>query len=123
METEWRPIRPSLLTESQRTDKIKKDSEYEVTVQNLSAEFYGKKRTAGVTAQEEADYKALKAQLWGDYLTWAKANGLYEQVTPAQQLTEAETDLNKRLEDVNIIRVELGQKELEVKEKTIEVIR
>jgi len=107
VETIWRPKRPSALTDSQRAGKLQKDSQYEIAVQNLSTAFYQKKRTVGVTAEEEEKYRQDKAKLWNDYLEWAKANGLYEEVTPEQQLAEAETGLMAQLEEVNLIRVEL----------------
>jgi len=118
METIYRPKRPSSLTDGQRQAKLQKDSEYEIAVQNLSTAFYQKKRATGVTAKEENDYKAQKTQLWNDYKAWAISQGLYEQVTPEQQLAEAEEALNFHLEGVNQIRTELGRKPLEVKEKT-----
>ena len=118
METIYRPKRPSSLTDGQRQAKLQKDSEYEIAVQNLSTAFYQKKRTTGVTAKEENDYKAQKTQLWNDYKAWAISQGLYEEVTPEQQLAEAEDGLSAQVDEANIIRAELGRKPLEVKEKT-----
>ena len=118
METIYRPKRPSSLTDGQRQAKLQKDSEYEIAVQNLSTAFYQKKRTTGVTAKEEETYKIAKSKLWNDYKAWAISQGLYEEVTPEQQLTEAETGLDAQIEQVNLIRVELGRKPLELKEKT-----
>jgi len=116
VETIWRPKRPSALTDSQRAEKLQKDSEYEIAVQNLSTAFYHKKRTAGVTPQEEEAYKQAKAKLWNDYLEWAKANGLYQEVTPEQQLAEVGESLRLQLEEVNRLRAELKLRPLEVKE-------
>lgn len=110
METIFRQRRPSSLTERQRQDKLKKDSEYEIAVQNLSAAFYSKKRTAGVTKKEEEAYRQAKAKLWNDYLEWAKSEGLYEEVTPEQQLAEGEERLQEVAANVNAIRQELGRK-------------
>ena len=118
METIYRPKRPSSLTDGQRQAKLQKDSEYEIAVQNLSTAFYQKKRTTGVTAKEEETYKTAKAKLWNDYYEWARASGLYEEITPEQQLAEIETNLTEQLEQVNQIRAELGRKPLEVNEKT-----
>ena len=98
------------LTETQKQEKLKKDSEYEIAVQNLSTAFYTKKRSTGVTAKEEADYQAAKAKLWNDYLEWAKTKSLYEEVTPEQQLAEAETVLDEQLKVVNQMRTELNRK-------------
>ena len=118
-ESIWRPRRPSALTDSQRAEKLQKDSEYEIAVQNLSTSFYQKKRTVGVTAGEEEKYKQDKAKLWNDYLEWAKANGLYEEVTPEQQLAEAETGLMAQLEEVNRLRIELKHRPFEIKETLV----
>ena len=117
VETVWRPKRPRNLTEAQRVAKLQKDSEYEIAVQNLSTSFYHQQRTTGVTAEEEDTYKQAKAQLWNDYLEWAKANGLYEEVTPEQQLAEAEAGLQAQLEEVNQLRVELNLRPFELKER------
>ena len=117
METIYRQIAPHRLTEAQRQAKLAKDSEYEVATQNLSATFYQKKRTVGVTAQEEVNYQTEKAGLWDTYYQWAIANSLYEAVTPEQQLTEAEGGLSAQVDGINVIRRELGKRELEVKEK------
>ena len=119
VETIWRPKRPSALTDSQRAGKLQKDSQYEIAVQNLSTAFYQKKRTVGVTAEEEEKYRQDKAKLWNDYLEWAKANGLYEEVTPEQQLAEAETGLAEQVKEINLIRQELGRKPIEVVEKAV----
>ena len=115
METEYRQKSFHLLTKEQQQAKLQRDNEYEIAVQNLSGEFYKKKRSVGVTAKEEATYQAAKSKLWNDYLEWAKANGLYEEVTPEQQLTEAEDGLDDQVERVNIIRTELGRPLLESK--------
>jgi len=115
VETIWRPKRPSALTDSQRAEKLQKDSEYEIAVQNLSTAFYQKKRTVGVTAEEEEAYKQAKSKLWNDYLEWAKANGLYEEVTLEQQLAEAVAGLKEILQNVNSLRVELGHSPLEIR--------
>ncbi|GAI98542.1 unnamed protein product, partial [marine sediment metagenome] len=53
---------------------------------------------------------------------WAIGFGLYETVTPEQQLTEAEEGLNAQVERVNEIRIELEKPLLEVKEKAIKVM-
>jgi hypothetical protein len=119
VETIWRPKRPSALTDSQRADKLQRDSQYEIAVQNLSTAFYQKKQTVGVTAEEEAKYRQDKAKLWNDYLEWAKANGLYQEVTPEQHLTEAENTLNSQLEEINRLRVELKQRPLEIREMLV----
>lgn len=117
METVWRPKRPRDLTEAQRVAKLQKDSEYEIAVQNLSTSFYHQQRTTGITAEEEDTYKQAKARLWNDYLEWAKANGLYEEVTPEQQLAEAEAGLSEQLDEVNQLRVELQRNPFELKER------
>ena len=122
METIYRQIRSSRLTPEQRQLKLQKDSEYEIAVQNLSVAFYQKKRTIGVTEEAEATYKTKKSKLWNDYRNWAISFGLYEEVTPEQQLIEAEEGLNSQVERVNLIRAELKKPLLEVKEKTMQVM-
>jgi hypothetical protein len=104
------------LTEDQKKEKLKKDSEYEIAVENLSTAFYIQKRKGKVTAQEIEDYKVAKSQLWNDYLTWAKGYGLYETITPEQQLTEAERVLDAQVEEVNLLRKEMGVTEIKVQE-------
>jgi len=116
METIYRQKSFHKLTSEQQKAKLQKDNEYEIAVQNLSASFYQKKRTVGVTAEEEETYKTTKADLWGNYYHWAVANELYEVVTPEQQLTEAEDGLSGQLAKVNSIRTDLGRVSLEVKE-------
>ena len=111
MEAIWRPKNPYLLTEKQRQDKLKKDSEYEIAVMNIYAD--------DLLPSEEK--QAKKAVLWHDYVEWSKANGLYEKITPEQQLTEAEAILSMQVERVNLIRVELNKPEIEIKEKTEQV--
>jgi hypothetical protein len=117
VETIWRPKRPSALTDSQRADKLQKDSQYEIAVQNLSTAFYQKKRSTGVTTEEEEAYRQAKARLWNDYLEWAKANSLYEELTPEQQLAESKTGLQAQLEAVNQLRAELKRNPFELKER------
>jgi hypothetical protein len=117
VETIWRPKRPSALTDSQRADKLQKDSQYEIAVQNLSTAFYQKKQSTGVTAEEEEAYRQAKTKLWNDYLEWAKANGLYQEITPEQQLAEAEAGLQAQLEAVNQLRTELKLNPFELKER------
>lgn len=114
MEILYRQIAPHRLTEEQRTEKLKKDSEYEIAVQNLSTAYYQKKRTVGVTAEEEAKYKADKEALWNTYQSWAKTNGLYETVTVEQQLAEREAGLQIALKSVNEAKRELGLKEVQI---------
>ena len=112
----YRQKPPFALTPEQQQLKLQEDSKYEIAVQNLSTAFYTKKRSVGVSAEEEADYQTQHSKLWDDYLEWAKANGLYEEVTPEQQLAEAEDALNLQLEAVNLIRTELGLKAVQITE-------
>jgi len=110
VETIWRPKRPSALTDSQRAEKLQKDSEYEIAVQNLTVSYKKGEMTW------EA-YKQQKSVLWHTYKDWAISQGLYQEVTPEQQLAEAEVGLNAQIEEVNLVRKELGKPEVEVKEK------
>ena len=122
LETVFRQKTFHRLTDEQKQAKLQKDSQYEIAVQNLSTAFYTKKRTVGVSAKEEADYQAQKSKLWNDYYSWAIGAGLYEQVTPEQQLAEAEAGLNEQVQQVNLIRSELKKPLFEVKEKTMMVM-
>jgi len=113
METIWRPKSPHLLTEKQKQEKLKKDSEYEIAHLNLTADF----KTGKVT---QADFEAQHASQWNDYVEWSKGFGMYEEVTPEQQLAEAEFGLDEQLRIINEIRVELKKPQIEIKEKAKE---
>ena len=115
LETIYRQIAFHRLNDAQKQEKLKRDSEYEITVQNLSNAFYTKKRSWGITVEEEAQYIEQKSKLWNDYYNWAKGAGLYDQVTPEQQLAEAETGLIEQVKQVNLIRTELKKPLLEIK--------
>jgi len=110
IETIWRPKPTRLLTEKQRREKLQKDSEYEIAHLNLSANARAGKIT-------KAAFEAAHTKQWSDYVEWAKANGLYEEVTPEQQLAEAEVGLDMQVEQINLIRTELKMSLLEVKER------
>ena len=109
METIYRQLAFSKLNDTQKQEKLKKDSEYEIAVQNIYADK--------VLTSEQKQTK--KKVLWDAYYQWAVANGLYEEVTPEQQLAEAEDGLNVQVEQVNLIRTELGKPLLEVKELAV----
>jgi len=110
VETIWRPKRPSALTDSQRAAKLQKDSEYEIAVQNLTVSY-----KKGEITQEA--YREQKSILWNTYKDWAISQGLYEVVTPEQQLAEAEAGLMEQLDEVNQLRVELLRNPFELKER------
>jgi len=110
METIYRQIAFHRLTKEQQKEKLIKDSEYEIVVQNLTV-FWKK----GEITQET--YRQQKSDLWNTYKDWAISYGLYEKITPEQQLVEAEEGLNTQVKEVNLIRKELGKPEVEVKEK------
>ena len=120
LETIYRQKSPHLLTKAQSAEKLKKDSEYEIALQNLSTPFYSKKHSkkhsVGVSEAEEAEYKAQKSKLWNDYESWAIGYGLYETVTPEQQLAEVEVVLSKQITEVNLIRKELGLRKVQLTE-------
>ncbi len=105
----YRQKAPRHLTNKQQKDKLKRDSEYEIAHLNLSAEY---KR--GKLTKEEFD--ALHAKQWKDYEDWAIANGFYEEVTPEQELAEAEAALDMQIKQVNAMRAELNKPLLKVKE-------
>jgi len=110
METVWRQIAFHRLSKAQQQAKLIKDSEYEIAHLNLSADFRKGKLT-------QAEFEAAHTKQWKDYGTWAISAGLYEEVTPEQQLIEAEDGLTAQIEQVNLIRAELKKSLLEVKEK------
>jgi len=112
LETIFRQIAFHRLNKSQQKAKLKKDSEYEIAVQNLTMAL----RKGEIT--QEA-YNQQKSALWHTYKDWAIDNDLYEEVTPEQQLAEVEGRLGKQVEKVNLIRTELKKPLLEVKEKLI----
>lgn len=100
MKTIYRQKRFRLLTSEQQQAKLKKDSEYEIAVQNLTVSY----KKGEITLE---DYTQQKSTLWRTYKDWAISQGLYEKVTPEQQLAEAEVGLDRQLEEVNLIRTEL----------------
>ena len=111
METIYRQIAFNRLTDAQKQGKLKRDSGYEIAVQNIYA------NKALTSEQKQAEKKVL----WDAYYNWAVSQGLYEQITPEQQLVEAEASLTGQIEQVNLIRTELKKPLLEVKEKTVKV--
>ena len=112
LETIYRQLAFHRLTNAQKEAKLKKDSEYEIAHLNLSADYQKGKLT-------QAEFEAGHTKQWKDYEDWAKASGLYEQVTPEQQLVEAEAGLTGQVEQVNLIRTELKKPLIEVKEKKV----
>jgi len=116
MQSVWRQKRSGQLTPAQQQAKLQKDAEYETAVRSLSSAFYAKKRSVGVTPEEEAAYRQQKADLWNGYKTWAIAQGLYHEVTPQQQLAEQEEALGGQLQEANELRASLGLKPVELRE-------
>lgn len=108
MPNEWKQKRFGRLTPAKQQLKLSKDVEYEKAVQGLSQPYYQKKRTVGVTPVEETAFLAADKKLWDDYLAWAIGQGLYEEITVEQQLTEAEFALSDMVATVNGLRKELG---------------
>ena len=100
METIYRQIAPHRLTKPQFQAKLIKDSEYEIAVQNLTVSY----KKGEITRET---YDQQKSILWHTYKDWAISQGLYQKVTPAQQLAKVESRLNAQIEEVNLIRVEL----------------
>jgi hypothetical protein len=111
----FRPIAPHRLDAAKLTLKFQKDTEYEQAVQAISKPFYAKKKSVGVTAQEQADFDAASNKLWDDYLAWAKSAGLYEAVSVDQQRQEAESGLAGLIAEVNALRTELGLKAISLR--------
>ena len=103
----WRPKQFSVLTDAQKQAKLQKDAEYQIAHLNLTADFKQGKI-------DKKQFDAQHAKQWNDYFEWAKAEGLYKQVTPEQQLAEAEAALTQVITEVNRIRQELGLNPIEV---------
>lgn len=110
IETVYRQKAFHRLTDAQKQAKLQKDSEYKIAVDNLTVSW-----KKGEITQEA--YNQQKSTLWHTYKSWAISQGLYEEITPEQQLAEVEDRLNAQIEEVNLIRKELGKPEIEVKEK------
>lgn len=100
METIYRQIAFHRLNKAQQKAKLKKDSEYKIAVDNLTVSY----KKGEITWEA---YKQQKSVLWHTYKDWAISQGLYEEITPEQQLAEADDRLNEVLERVNLIRAEL----------------
>lgn len=98
----------SEMTEEQNRAKASKDKEYEKAVCELSNSFYQKKRSVGVSSQEEMDYQKAKTKLWNDYETWALSNGLYEEIDLGEQERVLRNDLVEGLQRLNSLRKQLG---------------
>lgn len=113
MKTIWRPKPLHVLTEEQKQKKLKKDSKYEIAHLNLTADLQAGRIT-------QTDFEIRHTKQWNDYVGWSKATDLYEEVTPEQQLAEAEFGLDAQVEHINLIRTELKKPLLEVKEKAKE---
>jgi len=93
---------------------LTKDREYEIAHLSLSADF-----KAGRLTQVQFD--AAHAEQWREYLDWAKGFGLYEQITPEQQLAEAENRLAVQVEQVNLIRSELERPLIKIREQEVTI--
>ena len=112
LETIYRQIASHRLTRAQFKDKLQKDSEYKIAVDNLTVSY-----KKGEITQEA--YNQQKSILWHTYKDWAISQGLYQEVTSAQQLAEAEDGLNTQVEEVNTIRTELGLKAIQITEAVV----
>lgn len=110
----YRQKRARELTPEQLQMKIERDKEYEAASEALATPFYQKKHSVGVTQEEENAYEGAYHALWDDYVAWAVANGLMEEITPQMQLTEATARLNVLLEEANTLREGLGLPPLKV---------
>jgi len=97
-----RPKRPSQLTLKQLKAKEARDIAYEQAHVALATAFYSKVKP---TAKERSIFEYGSAQQWQDYVDWAIANGLYEEVSVEQQEIETMEGLNAVLDTVNVLRV------------------
>lgn len=121
METIYRQLGMSKLSPALRILKNQKDFEYKAACEAISNPFYQKKRSIGVTPEEEQTYLLARANLWDVWKAWAISAGVYEVITPEQYLAENEASLNDMLTNVNFIRGELNKTSLELKTKVAEV--
>jgi hypothetical protein len=71
------------LTPDQKKLKQEMDKQYEIDSAALANPFYQKKRSVGVTEQEEADYTAQYHALWDAYVEKALQLGLMEEIQDA----------------------------------------
>ena len=110
----YRQKRARELTPEQLQMKIERDKEYEAASEALATPFYQKKHSVGVTREEEDAYDQAYHALWDDYVAWAVANSVMEEITPQMQLDEATARLNALLEEVNTLWEGLGSPPLEV---------
>ncbi len=100
------------LTTDQQSTKLKADSEYEIAVQNIYAD-------KSLTLEEK---QSQKATLWKKYEKWAKENEIWEEVTDAALLQDAEVVLSNQTAIVNTLRTKLGKAVIEIAEKTSEEV-
>jgi len=110
VEVIYREKPPNKLTEEQKEKKRKRSSIYEINHRNLLAEY---KR--GEIDKET--FEANHRQQWDDFVAWCIKEGIYEEVTPEQQLAEEEANLQGSLDAVNNLRTELGKKKLKIVEE------
>ena len=121
METIYRQRGASKLSPELRKLKNEKDFEYKGACERVDIPFYTKKQSVGVTPEEEETHKQARAKLWYDWkFGWAIPAGVYEIVSPEQQLAENEARLNEVLAKVNEIRTELAKAPLELKSKAMQ---
>jgi hypothetical protein len=103
----YNPKRFGLLTPEQQKTKLSKDSEYEIAHLNLTADCQEGKVS-------KAEFDVQHAQQWKEYEDWAKAAGLYGEVSVDEQLIEAQTRLVETMGSVNTLRNELGMTPIKV---------
>ena len=106
----WRPKLYSDLSPKLLQEKLRRDAEYEIAHLNLTADLKAGRIT-------QAEFEAAHAKQWNEYEAWAKVSGLYEQITPEQQLAEAEDALAAQVEAVNRRRAKLKKPLIETREK------
>ena len=105
------------LTPEQIIFKEAEDARYEVESEALAAPFYAKKRTEGVTDEEQQAFDLEHERIWVEHLQRAVAGGLYEIEDEQTVLSRKESLLSDALGKINEMRVSLGLNELELKEK------
>jgi len=106
----YQAIRFSELSKELQAEKLKRDSEYEIAVQNIYAD-------KSLTPKQK---QAQKAALYQKYEDWAKVN-VWREVTDDDLLIQEESNLAEQVISVNELRAKLGKKPVEVVEKIQEV--
>jgi len=109
----YRPKRYGDLTEEQRVTLEDIRRRHKEEHDALSESFYQKKRSAGVSPQEQAAFDAQHDAIHQKYEQEMLQTGLLEEY---DELEEMSIGLTEMVADINRTREQQGQKPLEIKE-------